>query len=100
MWVGIWSHFILLTKNGFSPPLDISKKILANISGLLDYNRNLRVHSVQNGQSSFCMLVLVELGNAISPPADRLVSAAVAAVATQGGCRELVQHKAVFSCPC
>ena len=66
---------------GFSPLLAIFKKILANLSGFRDYKRKLRVCSVQNGQSGFWMLVLIELGTTTSLSTDRLVSAAVVAAA-------------------
>lgn len=85
---------------GFCPLLAVFKKILANLSGLGDYKRKLRVHSVQNGQSGFWMLVLIELGTTTNLPTDRLVSAAVVDVATQNSCWKLVRHKAMFSCPC
>ena len=80
---------------GFCPLLAIFKKILANLSGFWDYKRKLRIHSVQNGQSGFWMLVLIELGTTTNLPTDRLVSAAVVAVATHNSCWKLVWHKAM-----
>lgn len=50
----------------------------ANLLELLDdkknnnYKTTFRVYFIQNGQSGFHMLVLVELGNPTSPPAGRL----------------------------